>query len=163
VEPTSHALLALRGARLSPATLRRARRRRELGQKMLCNRTCPGGGWNCGNTAVYGAAGRPLVGPTAWALLALGEFAEQPGVKDCVRLSLDWLERGSDEIRGPGSLALAHLCLRAFGRAAGSLDSQLFARCEGGRFLRQIPVLAWITLALQPSPDWLRPGNFESV
>jgi len=163
VEPTSHALLALRGASLSSASLRRARHRRELAQKMLCDRTCPGGGWNCGNTGVYGAAGKPLIGPTAWALLALGEFADRPSVQQCVRQGLDWLERASDGIRGPGSLVLAHLCLRAFGRTTGSLDSQLFARYVEGRHRWQIPELAWITLALRPSPDWLRPQIFESL
>jgi hypothetical protein len=162
VEPTSHALLALRGAHLSPDGSRRAKHRRELGQKMLCSRMCPGGGWNCGNAWVYGAPGKPLIGPTAWALVALAEFAAEPGVQDCVREGLDWLERASGGIRGPGSLALAHLCLRAYGRAGGALDSQFFASYQEGGFMQQIPVLAWATLALRSSSDGSSSAIFES-
>ncbi len=163
VEPTAHALLALRGARLSPAPLRRATRRRELAQKMLRSRMCPGGGWNCGNAGVYGRPGKPLIGPTAWALVALAEFADRPEVQDCVRQGLDWLEGAWAGIRSPGSLALAHLGLRAYGRATRSQDSQYFACYEEGRFMRQIPVLAWTTLALRPSRDWLAPEISQSL
>jgi hypothetical protein len=129
---------------------------------MLCSRMCPGGGWNCGNAWVYGAPGKPLIGPTAWALVALAEFAAEPGVQDCVREGLDWLERASGGIRGPGSLALAHLCLRAYGRAGGALDSQFFASYQEGGFMQQIPVLAWATLALRSSSDGSSSAIFES-
>ena len=162
VEPTAHALLALRGAQLSSAAQERAKRRRQQARKMLCNRMCCDGGWNCGNERVYGSRGSPLVGPTAWALLALAEFGGEPSVEDCVRQSLCWLEGALGGIRSPGSLALAHLCLRAHGRVERALDAQLFASYEEGRFMEQIPVLAWTILALRPSTDWFRPEIFQT-
>ncbi len=162
VEPTSHALLALRPARGSPSFLLRVDDRCNLAQKMLCNRMCAGGGWNCGNPFVYGTAGTPLIGPTCWALLALGEFAQRADVRRCLSDSLAWLERTYLEAQGPGSLALAHLCLKAFGRSAISIDSRLSEMYDHNRFLGQVQVLAWASLASQSVPGWLEPATFES-
>jgi hypothetical protein len=162
VEPTAHALLALRAARGSPSFLARIDRRCNLAQKMLCNRMCDGGGWNCGNPVVYGTAGSPLIGATCWALLALGESAQHPDVRRCLSESLAWLERTYLGTQGPSSLALAHLCLRAFGRSARSIDSPLSEMYDHNRFLGQVPALAWALLATQPVPRWLQPATFES-
>jgi len=59
---------------------------------------------------VYGVALMPRVGPTAWALLALLDQCDRPEN----RKSLDWLAAAFPKIQGPGSLALAHLCLQAY-------------------------------------------------
>jgi hypothetical protein len=133
-----------------------------LAQKMLFNRMCAGGGWNCGNPSVYGAAGTPLIGPTCWALLALGEFAQRADARRCLSEGLAWLERTYSESQGPGSLALGHLCLKAFGRSTSSIDSRLSEIYDHNRFLGQVPVLAWALLAAQPVPRWLQPATFES-
>lgn len=162
VEPTAHALLALRAARGSASFLARVDRRCNLAQKMLCNRMCVGGGWNCGNPVVYGTAGSPLIGATCWALLALGESAQHPDVRRCLSESLAWIERTYLETQGPGSLALAYLCLKAFGRSASSIDSPLSEMYDHNRFLGQVPALAWALLATQPVPRWLQPATFES-
>ncbi len=162
VEPTAYALLALRPARGSPSFLLRVDNRCNLAQKMLCNRMCTDGGWNCGNPSVYGTAGTPLIGPTCWALLALGEFAQRADVRRCLSDSLGWLERTYLEAQGPGSLALAHLCLKAFGRSVNTIDSRLSEMYDHNRFLGQVPVLAWASLASRPVPRWLQPATFES-
>jgi len=60
-----------RGARRWRSLARRAARRQRLAELMLYDRMCPGGGWNSGNPLVYGVAGVPRIGPTAWALVAL--------------------------------------------------------------------------------------------
>lgn len=157
VEPTAFALFALRGACDSHAVVQSIARRQKLAQAMLCDRMCPGGGWNCGNPSVYGVAGKPQVGPTVWALLALAEFEREATVRDCIRQSLDWLERTSGEIRGRGSLALARIGLRAFGHNGAPLDPQIVRPDEDRQLAATIPVLAWQAMALGPTPGWLRP------
>ncbi len=87
VEPTAHALLFLRS--LPPELLPpQAAKRRQLAERMLFDRMCPGGGWNSGNPLVYGVAGVPRIGPTAWALLALRDHSERAEIQ----MSLAWLE-----------------------------------------------------------------------
>jgi hypothetical protein len=150
VEPTSFALLAL--ARTSEEALPKLRaRRRELGRRMLYDRMCPGGGWNCGNPMVYGVAGEPLIVPTVWALLAL---RDEPGRSEFAT-SLDWLERNVENARGAGSLALARMCLEVCGRkwpATAAAPADYYSRNE---FLRSIPVTAWICLAISKRQAWL--------
>jgi hypothetical protein len=121
---------------------------------------------------VYAVAGMPRVGPTAWALLALLDQRHRPEN----RKSLDWLAAAFPEIRGPGSLALAHLCLQAHGRAAvenrkskieirnskfetrnSSLDLEALLRRQQAvnQFLLNVAVVAWATISLSGVPDWL--------
>jgi hypothetical protein len=150
VEPTSYALILLRSAtedRLpSPAA-----KRKRLAQDMLYDRMCPGGGWNSGNPLVYDVAGEPRVGPTVWALLALREFPERLENKK----SLQWLEKIYPEIQGPGSLALAHLCLSSYDRPPAPLEAMLEALYLENQFLNSVLVSAWAILALSGAPLWL--------
>jgi len=96
VEPTAHALLFLRSL---PAKMYSSQgaKRRQLAERMLYDRICPGGGWNSGNPLVYGVAGVPRVGPTVWALLALRDDAERAEIQ----MSLDWLQGAYGTIHGP--------------------------------------------------------------
>lgn len=152
VEPTAFALLALRRC---PEELlpRMARRRQALGEAMLRDRMCPGGGWNCGNPRVYGVAGEPLVIPTVWALLALREHPE----KTENSASLAWLESNIPSIFGSGSLALAKICLGAYGRRwpVAAPDVQDFVRRSEP--LQSVQVMAWASLASNTTPEWLKP------
>jgi hypothetical protein len=146
VEPTSYALIFMR--RLAPDRLSRlALERRQLAEAMLCDRMCPGGGWNSGNPLVYGVAGEPLVGPTVWALLALRDSAELSQVRE----SLQWLEKSMPQIRGSISIAIAHMCLEVYGRRVTAIESQLQSYFETDRFLNNIPVMALAALALNPA------------
>jgi len=158
VEPTAYALLAIRPSRGWHSTSSCVERRVELARKMLCDRMCAGGGWNCGNPSVYGVAGESLVGPTCWALLALAEFASRPQVQECISQSLAWLERAHSKAQSQGSLALAHLCLKAFRRVPRPIDSRLSDMHNKNHLMQQIPVLAWISLAAQPVPRWIAPA-----
>ncbi|MGA2992240.1 MAG: hypothetical protein ABSD88_17360 [Candidatus Korobacteraceae bacterium] len=150
VEPTAITLIVLNQSPrklLSPDLLRR----RQSAKALLYERMCPGGGWDCGNPLVYGAAGQPLVIPTAWALLALRRHAQRAEN----RLSLDWLENSLPEVRGPGSLALAQLCLQAYGRpwpAAAPRPQDLHRK---HKFLYSVPVTAWVCLAASGNWQWL--------
>lgn len=143
VEPTCYTLLLLRC--VSPRSNPKAAARRiRLAEKMLLDRMCPGGGWNSGNPLVYGVAGEPRAGPTAWALLALKDRCEPSLLRSSVR----WLERSYSEIRSPRSLAPAHLCLQAYGRAVPDLNAALCALYWQSEFLCNVPAVALAAIAL---------------
>jgi len=150
VEPTAWGIIALRSI---PKDLhpREAGQRRRLAELMLYDRMCPGGGWNSGNPLVYGAAGVPRIGPTVWALLALQYYRDRPEN----RQSLDWLEQAYPQIQGPGSLALAHLCLRIHDRSVPALEPSLAALNSNNQFLGHTLVAAWAAIALSGRPRWL--------
>jgi Prenyltransferase and squalene oxidase repeat len=152
VEPTSFALLALKSApaELLPAG---ARRRRRLAEALLYDRMCPGGGWNCGNPVIYGVAGEPLVVPTVWALLALRDSPQRTENLQ----SLGWLQSEVEKIQGPGSLALARICLELYSRSWPENGHPLRDFYAKNEFLQNIPVIAWVCLALERTQGW--PGN----
>jgi hypothetical protein len=158
VEPTAIALIVLnRSPRelLSPDLTRR----RQSAEAMLYDRMCPGGGWNSGNPLVYGVAGQPLVMPTSWALLALRQHAQRPENL----LSLEWLEKNVPEVRGPGSLALARICLEAYGRQWPAAAPQVEDLHRSTHFLESVPVTAWICLAATSNRSWLLADFTEAV
>lgn len=150
VEPTAYALILLQSV---PEKLRTpgAEKRRRLGEAMLYDRMCPSGGWNSGNPLVYGVAGIPRILPTAWALLALRNY----GARSENQKSLDWLERNYHDIEGPGSLALAHLCLQTCGRTAPPLEAGLQKLYARNGFFANVAVMSWAALALTGIPGWL--------
>jgi Prenyltransferase and squalene oxidase repeat len=150
VEPTAFALIALDQAPkdLLPDS---ASRRRELARALICDRMCPGGGWNCGNPMVYGVPGDPLVEATVWALLAL---RDEPNRRESV-MSLAWIEKNVTAGLGPGSLALARICLGVHGRAWPAIAPKLEGLYETNEFLENVPVMAWTCLALSPRKGWL--------
>lgn len=151
VEPTSLALIALRHIpeRLHPQG---AAIRRRLGERMLYDRMCPGGGWNSGNPMVYGVEGEPRVAPTVWALMATEDRRDR--AENC--RSLDWLERAYPHIRGPASLALGHLALETYGRPVTPLELGLSSLWSNNRFFDSVLAAAWAAIALNPGRDWLR-------
>lgn len=154
VEPTSLGLLLLRN--IFPEQMpSRVAKRRQLAEAMLFDRMCPSGGWNSGNSAVYGVAGEPLVGPTAWALLALHGRAERQELQS----SLEWLEHAQESTRGASSISLAHLCLRAYGCETPSPESLLRQLYATNQFLQSIPSLCFAAMALDSHMRWLPSGK----
>jgi hypothetical protein len=88
VIPTAGAILALeRGRRLGLIRGREVERRLALGCSMLLDRMCPGGGWNAGNSVVYGVALSPHIDATSIALAGLRFHYHLPEV----RQSFSWL------------------------------------------------------------------------
>jgi hypothetical protein len=143
VEPTAHALLllhALPADSLSPL----AAKRRQMGEQLLFDRMCPGGGWNSGNPLVYGVAGLPRTGPTAWALLALKDYPERAEIQQ----SLDLLQADYGKIQGPASLALAHRCLAAYARPVPPVNDALNKLYLQNRFFENILTTSWAIQAL---------------
>jgi hypothetical protein len=156
VEPTSIALLALSQSpeKLLPPA---AKRRRQLAEALLYDRMCPGGAWNCGNPMVYGVAGDRLVVSTVWALLALRHYPER---SENV-ISLNWLEENVAGIQGPGSLALARICLDTYGRKWPLGETAFQDLHKRNEFLHSIQVVAWTCLALGPKDSWLAAPSRE--
>lgn len=148
VEPTAYSLMLLNTI---PDDLhpRYAARRRRLGEAMLYDRMCPGGGWNSGNPLVYGVPGDRRVGPTVWALLALRRYATRAENQQ----SLEWLEGAYHQIAGPTSLALASLCLEAHGRPQPAFEARLASQYETNGFLDSVPAAALSLIALGREHD----------
>lgn len=156
VEPTSFALILLASTPLEVLP-KGAVRRRELARRMLYDRMCPGGGWNCGNPTVYGVAGEPLIVPTVWALLAL---REEPSRTEFV-MSLDWLEKNIGNARGAGSLALARIGIEVGGRKWPHGAPTIEAMYGRNEFLQNIAVASWACLASSQRHEWLTGGVAE--
>ena len=154
VEPTSYAILLLRNA--PPELLSGdAKRRLGIGETMLYDRMCPGGGWNCGNPMVYGVPGEPQMSSTAWALLALIEHPERPEIQE----SLAWLEGNTKSIQSPGSLSLAAIAMNAYGRRDPLLTDSLRAMYEAKEIFWNVPEVAWAAMATGGAPNWLNPKS----
>jgi hypothetical protein len=105
VEPTSLALLAL------DITGQSGHPRFQDGVKMLLDRQLPRGGWNYGNTLVYGQELYPFVDTTGIALAALAGHVE----KDQTKNSIAYLRKQVQQCRTPLSLAWALFGLGAWG------------------------------------------------
>jgi hypothetical protein len=106
IEPTSLAVLALTACgyaqheRVSEAV------------RMILDRQLPSGGWNYGNTFVFGKELPPIPESTGHALCALAGFAEA----DEVGLSIDYLKREATRIRTPLALSWSLFGLTAWSR-----------------------------------------------
>jgi hypothetical protein len=151
VEPTAYALIVSRCA--SEKLLSHdARKRISIAQKMLLDRMCPGGGWNCGNPMVYGVAGEPQVVPTVWALLALRDSGTPESKK-----SLDWLEANLGKVQSLASLALTKIGLDALGRSDPNLENSLATSFRDKDIsVVNVPSVAWSALAMSSKQKWLK-------
>ena len=154
VEPTAYALILLQNI---PTLYRpsRAVKRIQMGEKMLYDRACPGGGWNAGNPLVYGVPGVPRISPTVWALLALRNYQNH----DINVEGAEWLRQRYQSLRSPASLALAHLCLKVYGRAENLLETRLGDFYGNNQFLQSIPAMAWASMALGGVPCWIESSS----
>ena len=117
VAPTALAILAFRAwrresPRIAPAV------------DMLLDRACPQGGWNAGNSVVFGVELDPHPDFTAMAALALHDSIH--GREKIVHRSLDYLATRLNTSCSPYSLAWALIALSAYGhRGSGHLRGQL--------------------------------------
>jgi len=107
---------------------------------------------------IYGVPGEPLVIPTVWALLALRDYPK----RDENVLSLDWLEKDLENIHGPGSLALARICMETYGRQWPVSAPQLSRFHSKNSSLESIPVIAWACLASGRREHWLANASEEN-
>jgi hypothetical protein len=147
VIPTAFSLIALKRAFPKPVPEAVAVRLGR-GTAMLRDRMCPGGGWNAGNSVVFGVPMAPYVDATAIALLALSD----DGTTREAAISLKWLSAAAASCSAPYSLAWAMLALAAYRVVPIGLAQQLDRTIQ--RSLRRLDTttLATASLALQTPP-----------
>ena len=112
---------------------------------MLLDRVCVGGGWNAGNSVVYGSPLRPHVEATAIALIALQDEPRTPLIEQ----SLDWLRQQAAILHAVSSLAWSILSLFLFGIPVHDLKSRLSVQVDAPSLLRNNATLAVAALGLQ--------------
>jgi hypothetical protein len=115
VGPTVLAMVALRvtGNRDHPRVKEAAR--------MLMDRQLPSGGWNYGNTRVFGAELRPMPDTTGMALQALAGLIDAESVQH----SIDYLQKEISTLKTPISLGWALLGLAAWGKRPDDADESI--------------------------------------
>ena len=109
VEPTAWCVLLLKRWRAKRAVAH-FDDRISVGEQMLFDRACRVGGWNYGNSRVYGQDLWPYVTTTALALLALRDRRDHP----VVQRSLQQLQKDVATERSAVALALTVICLRVY-------------------------------------------------
>jgi hypothetical protein len=120
-------------------------KRIHLGVEMLLDRACVDGGWNSGNSLVYGVPLRPHVEATAIALLALqGEQRTE-----MIQKSLSWLRQNAASVDSVSSLAWCILTLFVYQEPIGGLRNRLAIIIGNGRDIRNNATLATAILALK--------------
>lgn len=150
VAPTALTILAF-------GAWRRESSRVAAGREMLLDRACPRGGWNAGNSEVFGVELDPHPDFTAMALLALRHSAH--GQEGIIQPSLDYLAERLNASLSPYSLAWAAIALSAYSHeGAGRLRGRLEASAASRLAVLPSHVLALTALALEQPPF-----NFREV
>jgi hypothetical protein len=111
VEPTAHAVSALRKAWSAPGLKlqKKLSERVDLGERMLLNRRSEDGGWNFGNRRVYNIPLASYPETTAIALIGL-----QGNPHDDLEIGLDLARKAWRETKIPLARAWLQICLRNF-------------------------------------------------
>jgi len=134
VEPTAHALIALRSA-LAHANNPQLASRIATGKCMLLERRCRDGGWNYGNRRVLGADLPSYPETTALALMALGGHASvQWGT------ALNQVERSWRETRSPLAQAWLGACLLQY---RGERPAPANARAGDDLVVAAVEAIRW--------------------
>jgi hypothetical protein len=120
-------------------------KRIHLGVEMLLDRACVDGGWNSGNSLVYGVPLRPHVESTAIALLALQDEQRT----EVAQKSLSWLRQNAASVGSVSSLAWCILTLFVYQEPIGGLRNRLATIVGNGRDFRNNATLATAILALK--------------
>jgi hypothetical protein len=147
VEPTAYALLALKKGRTVLSGPDVDARIRE-GESMLYDRACEGGGWNYGNTNVYGVNVPPYPEVTAVALLGLQDRRETP----TNRSSVEAMRRMLAEVDSGFALSWAIACLAVHGQDTAAERRRLAESYRRTGFLGSTRTLA-LALIASGSPE----------
>jgi squalene cyclase len=144
VLPTAFSVIALKQYTVCNR-LEASEKRINLGVEMLLDRVCVAGGWNSGNSVVYGVPLRPHVEATAIALLALQD--EHRSVM--IDKSLDWLKLRAVGIDAVTSLAWCILSLFVYQEPVDGLKNRLAMLIGDGKKIQDNATLATAILALK--------------
>jgi hypothetical protein len=144
IEPTAYAVLALRAAGLAD----HARVREAV--SLLLDRALSHGGWNYGNSKMFGSDLRPFPAQTGMVLAALAGEPQH----DCIVKAIDFLHHELPRVRTPFSLAWGIIGAAAWDAWPHSAESWL-AECAD-RVVQNKPQPFFEALLLladgQPSP-----------
>jgi len=144
VIPTAFSIIAIKQFTVCKRS-EESEKRIHLGVEMLLDRACVDGGWNSGNSIVYGVPLRAHVDATAIALLALQD--EQRS--ELIQRSLTWLKKASAGVYSVSSLAWCILTLFVYQESVEELKNRLAIIIGDGRDIRNNSTLATAILALK--------------
>ena len=144
VIPTAFSIIAIEQFTVCDRS-EESEKRIHLGVEMLLDRACVDGGWNSGNSLVYGVPLRPHVEATAIALLALQDEQRT----EMVQRSLSWLRQNAASVDSVSSLAWCILTLFVYQEPIGGLRNRLATIIGNGRDIRNNATLATAILALK--------------
>jgi hypothetical protein len=151
VEPTSYFLIALKRIRRELAGTNVDERIKQ-GELMIYDRMCQDGGWNYGNSVVYGEKLWPYADITAIALVALQDRRDAPEN----RVSFAALQKAVKDVNSGLALSWSAICYEIYGHDPGDLRKLLIAGFETTGFLGEIKALALYILALTGGAKYFR-------
>jgi len=143
VEPTSYFLLALKKIRRNLSS-KTAEERIQQGELMIYDRMCDNGGWNYGNSSVYGDRLWPYPDTTAVALIALQDHQERKENQVSLR-ALGEMAKNTDSGL---ALSWSAICLSLYGQEGAELRHRLVERFAKTKFLGETKAIALGILAM---------------
>ena len=144
VIPTAFSIIAIKQFTVCNRS-EASEQRIHLGVEMLLDRACVDGGWNSGNSIVYGVPLRAHVEATAIALLALQDERRS----ELIQRSLTWLNEEAAIVDSISSLAWCILSLFVYQEPVEELKNRLATIMVDGRDIRNNATLATALLALR--------------
>ncbi len=143
IEPTSYCLMALKKLKQQlPAD--RVQQRIAQAELMIYDRMCDGGGWNYGNSEVYGEKLWPYPDTTALALIATQDHRERQDNQLSLRLLKDLARKADSGL----ALSWACVCYNLYGQDDAALKKLLAERFAKTQFLGESKTLALAILAI---------------
>jgi hypothetical protein len=151
VEPTSYCLMALKKSRLLVGGSN-VEARIQQGEALLYDRICEKGGWNYGNSKVFGEALWPYPDVTAVALIALQDRAASQANRRSLRALQDMMREAASGI----ALGWGILCFKLYSEDVQEWEKILLANFQKTRFLGETKALALAVLALGEGVSFFR-------
>jgi hypothetical protein len=144
VIPTAFSIIAIKQFTICNRSTA-SEKRIHLGVDMLLDRACVDGGWNSGNSVVYGVPLRAHVEATAIALLALQDEPRS----ELIQKSLAWLKKQAARVDSVSSLGWCILSLFVYQEPIEALKNRLVTIVGNDRDIRNNATLATAFLALK--------------
>ena len=151
VEPTSYSLIALKRIRRRLVGTNVDERIRQ-GESMIYDRMCDGGGWNYGNSMVYGEKLWPYADVTAIALIALQDHHDLMEN----RVSFAALQNAIKTVNSGLALSWGAICYEIYGYDSANLRNRLITGFETTGFLGETKSIALCILALTGGAKYFR-------
>jgi hypothetical protein len=151
VEPTSYFLLALKKIR-GNLTSNTVDERVRHGELMIYDRMCDNGGWNYGNSVVYGERLWPYPDITAVALIALQDHRERKENQLSLRSLVEMMKTTDSGL----TLSWGAICLSLYGQDGMEIKQRLVQRFAKTKFLGEVKAIALGVLAMGDGAQFFR-------